>query len=304
MRLGSLPIGSRVLEPQSALIFTVADRRDGGYPGMTMLSERIVTAACLDGAEPDATGDPRWDGWARFGRNDYPGSTLHRWLNSAQEDWYAPAHPYDRPPSPEHLRYGEQPNLDRPGFLGRFSPVFRSALLDTPVQVLERMGKDQGRLVQVTAKLFLPSRTEIAKGDESGFAEGRPLPLCYDPGQVHRIRPVRQELERCGRSWNPAHEGAPLDAPQIYDPRFGWWYWLRTPSLRYGFLARVVSAYGAVSYTYANNDIVGVRPMCCLEPDLEVELFHPLRADETGVKRRLYRVADSSRPHPDGAEGA
>lgn len=288
MRLGELPIGARVLERRSDLIFTVADRRDGAYPGMTMLCEQVACVACMDAAEVEAPVQGPQDGWDRFGRGDYARSCLRHWLNSETVDWFVPSHSGDCPPVKGYLRYDEQPYLEQPGFLSRFSPAFCRALLETEVPVLRRTGAGQGELTHETCRMFLPSRTEIFKGDESGFAEGKPLPLCCDPRQVSPIRPAKREMERFGRSWNPPREDAPLDAPQIYDPRFGWWYWLRTPSLRYGFLNRVVSAYGAVSYTYANNDIVGVRPMCCLEPELEVELIQPLLPDRDGIHRRLY----------------
>lgn len=38
----------------------------------------------------------------------------------------------------------------------------------------------------------------------------------------------------------------------------------------YDFLNRVASPYGALSYTYANNDSVGIRPVMNLDSELEV----------------------------------
>lgn len=40
--------------------------------------------------------------------------------------------------------------------------------------------------------------------------------------------------------------------------------------MAYDFLNRVASAYGALSYTYANNDSVGIRPVLNLDGELEV----------------------------------
>ncbi len=174
----------------------------------------------------------------------------------------------------------------------RFSDSFRNALVVAQIPVLVREERNVGKVCHIPARMYLPSRTEIGKGDESGFAEGKPLPLCYDPGQVHMIKPTDEDMERYGRSWNPLHEGAPYDAPQIYDPRHGWWYYLRTPSLQYGFLVRNVCTYGALSYTYANNDIVGIRPMCNLNPEISVELNHPMEAGSQGVRVRLYQIKE------------
>ena len=40
--------------------------------------------------------------------------------------------------------------------------------------------------------------------------------------------------------------------------------------MAYDFLNRVASAYRALSYTYANNDSVGIRPVLNLDGELEV----------------------------------
>ena len=64
--------------------------------------------------------------------------------------------------------------------------------------------------------------------------------------------------------------GNPHGAPHVYDPKFGWWFFLRTANIQYEFLARVMSPYGALTYTYVHNDCVGIRPIVCLDPELEV----------------------------------
>lgn len=81
--------------------------------------------------------------------------------------------------------------------------------------------------------------------------------LAYVPAKV--FLPSRTE-----------RESAHYDAAQIYDPKWGWWYWVRTANMAYDFLNRVASAYGALSYTYANNDSVGIRPVLNLDGELEV----------------------------------
>lgn len=175
-----------------------------------------------------------------------------------------------RPPQAEYLRYKERPYDTIPGYLAGFSEVFRNHILESAVPVLRRISNGKVKLTTVRAKIFLPSRTELLKGDECGIAEGRPLPLLYDH-RIFKARPLKSEMEKHGRSWNPGRETAPFDAAQIYDPKYGWWYWMRTPHYRYAFLLRVASPYGAVSYTYANNDVVGVRPMMNLDEMTPVE---------------------------------
>ena len=39
----------------------------------------------------------------------------------------------------------------------------------------------------------------------------------------------------------------------------------------YDFLNRVASPYGALSYTYSNNDSVGIRPVLNLDGEVEVQ---------------------------------
>ena len=292
MRLSQLPLGARVRDYKSDLVFITAAKDHYGQPGVTLLAERICTVACFDAAEPENIQNRVWDGYDRFGNNSYSKSNIYRWLNSESENWYTPSHSLDTPPEKSLIRYGEMPSDIRQGFMHEFSDTFKSCLLETDVPVLERREKNSGELTCVKAKFFLPSRTEIVKGDESGFAEGKPLPICYDPLFVHRIKPTERDMERYGRSWNPGRADAHLDAPQIYDPKYGWWYCLRTPNLQYGFLVRVMTTYGALSYTYANNDVVGIRPVCNLSPDTEVLLSEELHREKHGVVRRLYMLKE------------
>ena len=149
------------------------------------------------------------------------------------------------------------------------SPRFREALLEVQVPYLKMTRKDAGELAYVPAKVFLPSRTELGKGNEHGIAEGEMFPLSYDPTS-YKTTLTEELLKFYGRKINPERESAHYDAAQIYDPKWGWWYWVRTANMAYDFLNRVASAYGALSYTYANNDSVGIRPVLNLDGELEV----------------------------------
>lgn len=57
---------------------------------------------------------------------------------------------------------------------------------------------------------------------------------------------------------------------------------MRTPSTVYKFMVRVMSPYGSVSYTYANNDVVGLRPLVNLNADLEIV--------DDGIAAPRYRI--------------
>jgi len=270
MKLKDLPIGARVRDIENPCEFLVAAQDHPGYGGTTLLAKNVIDVRCFDAKEPDKPGKQLFDSEADFGSNDYATSNIHQWLNSEDADWYVAQHKYDCPPAPEYLRYGEQPYDKMPGYLSNFSAKFRQQILVSSVPVLKRTSRDHVKLTTIQAKVFLPSRTELVKGDECRIAEGYPLPLLYDH-RIFKAVPLKEEMEKHGRSWNPGRETAPCDAPQIYDPKYGWWYWMRTPNYQYAFLLRVASPYGAVSYTYANNDVVGVRPMMNLDEETQVE---------------------------------
>lgn len=142
-------------------------------------------------------------------------SNLHQWLNSREERWYHPAHERDNPPVSPYLRYGEHPYLETPGFLTGFSQTFRDSLVEVEIPVLVRTIRGKGELQTVKACAFLPSRTEMNKGDEVGVPEGKPLPLFYDP-YIFKAKPSQDQLERFGRSWNPEE---PEKACSMIEPR-------------------------------------------------------------------------------------
>jgi len=273
MLLKELPIEARVRDCENQMTFLVCAQDHPGYGGTTLMAERLVGVGCFDAGErSDGHSNPRkaiWEDVSSYGNNNYLLSNMQQWLNSDSRDWYKDLHELDMPPIAQNLRYNEHPYKEKPGFLAGFSKMFQDALIEVDVQVLVREGRDKGALQTIRSKVFLPSRTEIGKGDESGFAEGKMMPIFHDP-TILKAKPTDEDMAKYGRSWNPTYEDIPLDAPQIYDPKFGWWFWLRTASMKYAYLIRVMSPYGAVSYTFANNDSVGIRPVLNLDSSLEI----------------------------------
>ena len=271
MRIGDVTIAKRVLECKSGIVFRVAAHDHYGEGITTLLTDRIIGVRALDAAESGPEGSYPFEQSGKFGNNNYPQSNLHQWLNSNEAEWFCPQSERDNPPAAEYLRYGEYPYLGTPGFLTRFSDHMRANLVETDIPVLVRTGRGKGELKSVRACAFLPSRTEMNKGDELGIAEGKPLPIFYDHF-IFKAVPSDDQLEQYGRAWNPARpeENVALDAPQIFDPKFGWMYYMRTPSTMYKYMQRVMSPYGAVSFTYANNDVAGIRPLVNVRSDLEV----------------------------------
>ncbi len=272
--LGEVPPGAAVLEPDSGMRFLVADQKHPGHPGTTLITEKVVDIACFDAREPER---PIKDGKSyhifeqsyRFGLNDYGKSNIRQWLESDQENWYTPQHDLDCPPDIDHTLYHEWGYADRPGFLTLFPKAFRDALQPVDVAYLVRDRRDEGHIAHLTAKVFLPSRTELCKGSDFGLDEGAPMPIFYDP-HFFKPYPTQELRDKYGREINPERETAHYGAPQIYDPIYGWWYWMRGANLGYSFLNRVASPYGAVSYTYSASDVVGVRPVLVLPEEVEV----------------------------------
>ena len=265
-KLSELPVGARIKEPGTGLYFLVAAQDHYAEGLTTLIAENVIRCAAFDALEPENKGKLRWwDEYSKYGCNDFETSNLVQWLNSEKFYWYRPAHEKDAAPDACNLRYGEMPNFDIPGFLYDFDKDFLAGIRYTEVPVLKRIVKGKGELVNVNCRVFMPSRTELGLGNENGYAEGAPLP--FFAGRKNLLaKPTDEQMAIYGRSWNPGWEfgsrgKAPLDAPQIFDPKFGWWYWARTPHLTYGYLNRVMNPYGAFSYTMAFNDNVGVRPM-------------------------------------------
>lgn len=272
MRLGDLGISRKIYESQSGMQFRIAAQDHYGSGITTLLTEHIIAVRALDAAENNSNGRYPFEQSGKFGNNNYPTSNLHQWLNSDLESWFHPQHSFDAPPTAEHLRYGEHPYAEEPGFLCQFSNIFRANLIESDIPVLVRTKQAHAELQYIRASVFLPSRTEMNKGNELGIPEGKTLPLFYDH-YIFKAVPSPDQLKIFGRSWNPEEpeKGLLFDQAQLYDPKFGWWYFMRTPNTMYKFLQRVMSPYGSVSYTYAYNDIVGLRPLINLNADLDVQ---------------------------------
>ena len=232
MILKDLPIGTKVRENRSALVFLVADHNHTSYIGTALLTDCAIKLASFDAAEPDNPDQAMKE----HGNNFYPQSNIHRWLNSDQADWYKPAHEFDAPPVREYIDQGrldfygvpfhsteakflgDFSYKDDPGFLTRFSPAFVERVCEVDVQCYN--GPDSGASPEVfyaKSKVFLLSAPEmgfetVRTGDQGFRYEGFRFPLFNDP-RMRVVAPM------------PAAIGKPSD--YIYDD-CSIWYWLRT----------------------------------------------------------------------------
>lgn len=249
MHLYDLPLGARIRDYSCSIHFLVAAHDHPGYSGTTLVTDGIIGQGCFDAMEPASPHRPHRD----WGNNDYRLSTLRQWLNAEDQIWFSPSHVADAPPVPEHCWDGDSPYAGRAGFLYPFSPTFRQAIQTVSVKTACR----KGRLETDSARVFLLSRTEVGLGDESGCAEGRPLPLFSD----FRFRLAA-----------PAPEAfaAATYTPFAFASGRPWCWWLRTPYVTRMCRARLVYSDGMLTSNYTACGAVGIRPALVLRGELKV----------------------------------
>jgi hypothetical protein len=232
MILKELPIGSKVREQKSSVIFLVADHNHTAYAGTTLVTDCAIKVASFDAAEPDNPDKAIKE----FGNNFYPLSNIHQWLNTNETDWYKPAHEFDAPPVVDNIDMGRLDFYDVPfysedakftgdfsykndsGFLTWFSPEFVNSIFEVKVHcyMVPKPGEIHDGPVtpfNLKTKVFLLSAAEM--GFETRTNEGFRFPLFNDP-RIRVVAPTPTAIHR------------PVD--YIYND-CSFWYWLRTPVL-------------------------------------------------------------------------
>ena len=134
---------------------------------------------------------------------------------------------------------------------------FVAALLNTTVTVAKNTVTDGGSYETVTAKMHLPSTTEVGLANENSIAEGAKLALFSD--NTSRLAyPTAQCVS------NSDYTNSSFNASAA------WYYWLRTPNSGYSCSVRYVYSSGALSNYYAYLGYRGVRPLCNLSSSILV----------------------------------
>ncbi len=240
------------LEYQSKLgaeiIWKVADQNHSGYPAnsTSLISDNIIAMLAFDSREPSNSNKNRQD----CGNNRYSVCNQLQWLNSSAADgqWYSAQHAYDAPP--EYAGVSVNPYDAWAGFLHMLDDEFVASLLDTTVIVAKNTETDGGGSETVTAKMHLPSTTEVGCENENGIAEGSKLALFS--GDASRKAYLTQE------ALNTSHY---TPKPTISTP---WQYLLRTPRVTTTYHLQVISTSGALttSGNLAYYGYEGIRPIC------------------------------------------
>ena len=267
--LSTLPVGALLdveVAPEwqsrfgAVITWRVADQGHEGYPAgcTTLISDRIIQIMCADAAEPENENSNR----VTWGNNRYIHSNLHQWLNSDAPagQWYSPQHQYDAPPTSEHTLNGRNPYDQWAGFLAMLPRSFAEALLDTPIRVQPTDYDTPGGFEVVAAKVYLPGTTEVGGDPDSILGIEGPKLALFGDDQSRLAYPTEAAVKSSNYTNNDLIAGN------------AWNWWMRTPMHESSYWYRIVQATGKVGTTqYAYHGGVGIRPLCNLPGDTEVE---------------------------------
>ena len=238
------------------VVLKMADKNHSGYPSnsVTLIFDKIPIVLAFDAKEPNNSNSDR----KNYGNNRYSYANVLQWLNSnaTAGNWYSAKHSADQSPnSTSVVTYN--PYADLAGFLAMLDDDFVAALLDTTVTVAKNTVTDGGSYETVTAKMHLPSTTEVGLANENGIAEGSKLALFSD--NTSRLAYPTAECVS-----NSDYTSSSFNTSS------SWYWWLRTPYSGYSYNVRGVSSSGALDGNNACDGHRGVRPLCNLKSDILV----------------------------------
>lgn len=238
------------------VVLKMADKNHSGYPSnsVTLIFDKIPIVLAFDAKEPNNSNSDR----KNYGNNRYSYANVLQWLNSnvTAGNWYSAKHSADQSPnSTSVVTYN--PYADLAGFLAMLDDDFVAALLDTTVTVAKNTVTDGGSYETVTAKMHLPSTTEVGLANENGIAEGSKLALFSD--NTSRLAYPTAECVS-----NSDYTSSSFNTSS------SWYWWLRTPYSGFSFFVRDVDSSGALHYFSAFSGHWGVRPLCNLKSDILV----------------------------------
>lgn len=238
------------------VVLKMADKNHSGYPSnsVTLIFDKIPIVLAFDAKEPNNSNSDR----KNYGNNRYSYANVLQWLNSnaTAGNWYSAKHSADQSPnSTSVVTYN--PYADLAGFLAMLDDDFVAALLDTTVTVAKNTVTDGGSYETVTAKMHLPSTTEVGLANENGIAEGSKLALFSD--NTSRLAYPTAECVS-----NSDYTSSSFNTSS------SWYWWLRTPYSGSSYYVRYVLTSGALSYSDAFHGLRGVRPLCNLKSDILV----------------------------------
>ena len=240
----------------ATVVFKMADKNHSGYPSnaITLITDKIVMVGAFDAVEPSNSDSNR----RSYGNNRYSLANILQWLNSnaAAGSWYSAQHSADAPPTTA-ASAGYTGYDTRAGFLAMLDDNFVAALLNTTVTVAKNTVTDGGSYETVTAKMHLPSTTEVGLANENSIAEGVKLALFSD-----NTSRLAYPTAQCVSNTNYTNSS--------FNASAAWYYWLRTPNSGGSYGVRDVNSSGALGSNYAYDGNRGVRPLCNLSSSILV----------------------------------
>lgn len=246
-------------ETAQEIIWTIVAKNHSctpAYPtnSVTLHAASILDLRCFDAKEPNNSNSNR----VSYGNNRYAVSNMNNWLNSkaAAGAWYSAQHSADQSPNSSSYVSAGTEHASRPGFLNLFSDEEYAAILDTTIRVV-KPSTDGGSYEDITAKVFLPSTTEVGLANENSIAEG--AAWGYYTSATARIGYLTTQAYN-----NTKSTSKPSSASTA------WYWWLRTPGYSSARLARYVGTDGSLSGHNACSGLGGVRPALNLSSSLLV----------------------------------
>ena len=249
--LSNLPIGAFVRfgnhsingETPQPIMWRVVAKNHNGYPSnsVTLISENIIDLRAIDAKEPTNTHSLRKDG----GNGYYPHSNISQWLNSAAEsNWYTAQHQYDAPPTNDNVRSGGAYS-HRPGFLYHFSEGEKNAILSTSIRCIRTTVEGEGA-DYISAKVFLPSTTELNGSLNNGYAEGE----VWERFRNYPSLTCRPTMQVINNTTADSNVGYGIDHL----------WWTRSANYSVPSTTYYVTKDGQVSYGHSNIGNIGIRP--------------------------------------------
>lgn len=199
---------------------------------------------------------------AERGNNRYSVSNIDQWLNkdNAAGTWYVDAHDLDQSPNNDsYVSHGTK-YAARPGFLYYFTENEKAAILLTTIRVASSIPESGsiGSYEDINRKIYLPSQSELWKGNENGIAEGTPWRYYLDSN------PCAAKLT------SGCYENTlSTTKPAVVSNNWNWW--LRTPYYSTAYASRYINTSGSISAgANDNSGYIGVRPAVNLSSSLLV----------------------------------
>lgn len=249
MTIQDLPIGKKVREPLSGLVFQICAQEHPDYAGTVLILDTVLKQRCLDAREPEGSEDQK-----KYGNNTFYQSNLCMWLNSdAMEHWYTPGHTQDAPPSPGNVYDSRMSYETDRGFLAGLSKAFKAAMVTCQVPCLTPRPNGPAELTKVSLKVWLPSIYEIGYANGTQTREGSLMPLFRD----FRNRIAAPDPSAFG-----------IEDRLYFHRGANYWYWLRTPVDGTDCLTWRTQhglGYGLNIGDYPCYGHTGVRPMVALD---------------------------------------